>query len=394
MNVGLMIGSAGIGGTERQAMHLARGFAAAGVPVTVYLDGRPRGPFLEAKRLFGRGVCVRFLWQTRYTKAVSALRLGLFLRLQRATVLHVLSPTLLDLGFYGTRLAGTPDLIGSVRNVRYPDDPAYHPYLRKNCGRCRAITANCESIRESLVRNHLCNPDSVTVINNGIPMPSVGDGPPGRSPAGRPTALFAGHLKERKAPQIFVRAALTVLKHIPDARFVIAGDGPLDAACRKLAQEAGATESFEFVGSLQPSEVPYAEANVVVSTSLAEGSSNTLLEGLAHGVPVVATDVGGARDIVGGMAFGRVAAANDVDAIAAGMLDFMTMGLATLKSVSAAARSRVQEDFSIDGLVQHHLALYRNRPANRNPVRFLRQREKEPPQSDFGLTTRSPPSYK
>ena len=82
----------------------------------------------------------------------------------------------------------------------------------------------------------------------------------------------------------------------PSMHVVIAGEGPLGSAMRTAASAHPGV--FEFLGHVAPADIPYSRADVVVSSSMREGSSNVLLEAMATGCPVVATRAGGNVDLV------------------------------------------------------------------------------------------------
>jgi glycosyltransferase involved in cell wall biosynthesis len=123
----------------------------------------------------------------------------------------------------------------------------------------------------------------------------------GLSPDER-VVLAVGRLSHEKGQEYLVRAAASWRGR---ARLVIAGDGPDRSALERLAREIGCGDSVIFAG-LTPHVAPfYAIANVFVLPSLSEGSPNALLEAMAAGLPIVATDVGGVPEI----------AADDVNAL-------------------------------------------------------------------------------
>jgi glycosyltransferase involved in cell wall biosynthesis len=104
--------------------------------------------------------------------------------------------------------------------------------------------------------------------------------------------LFVGRLVKVKGAELLLEA----MKHLPGARLVIVGDGPERASLERAA--AGLEVAFE--GMLPHREVRdrFRDAAVLVQPSLAEGMPNTILEAMAHGLPVVASAVAGVPEIV------------------------------------------------------------------------------------------------
>jgi glycosyltransferase involved in cell wall biosynthesis len=96
----------------------------------------------------------------------------------------------------------------------------------------------------------------------------------------------------------FLRAARRVKERVADAAFVVAGEGPLLESLRAYAAELGVGADTFFVGRCQRVAELLAVSDVCVLSSKAEGFSNSVLEYMAAGRPVVATDVGGAREAI------------------------------------------------------------------------------------------------
>lgn len=117
----------------------------------------------------------------------------------------------------------------------------------------------------------------------------------------RVTFGFAARLEELKGPLILLEAFADVLRAHPGARLKLAGDGPQDSEARARAEGLGIAGSCEFVGAYAGAEEKDAfmrSLDVLVHPSLTEGTPNTIIEAMAHGLPVVATEVGGVPDMI------------------------------------------------------------------------------------------------
>src|ERR1043166_1783420 len=115
----------------------------------------------------------------------------------------------------------------------------------------------------------------------------------------------------------FLRAAARVRAEVEDAAFVVAGEGPLAEPLRALAEELGIAETAFFRGRRAGVADLLAASDVGVLSSKAEGFSNSILEYMAAARPVVATDVGGAREAVVEGETGHLVAPGDDEALAA-----------------------------------------------------------------------------
>ena len=109
---------------------------------------------------------------------------------------------------------------------------------------------------------------------------------------------YVGRLSPEKNPLLFVSLAARVAQAVPDARFIVAGDGPLREAMQSRASEYGVADRFEFRGVVGTMPALYRTLDLVVLPSWHEGTPLTILEAMASGVPVVATAVGGVPELV------------------------------------------------------------------------------------------------
>lgn len=112
----------------------------------------------------------------------------------------------------------------------------------------------------------------------------------------RTTLLSVGHLIPRKAHDLVIRA----LELLPHTDLLIVGDGPERASLATLAARLGLSARVRFVAAQPQDELPryYSAADVLVLASSREGWANVLLEAMACGTPVVASNVGGAAELV------------------------------------------------------------------------------------------------
>jgi glycosyltransferase involved in cell wall biosynthesis len=142
----------------------------------------------------------------------------------------------------------------------------------------------------------------------------------------RPVILSVARLVPIKNLPMLLEAVALVRHERPDAVLLVVGDGPQKAALDARARELGLAETVRFVGYVAQAETPawYRTADVFALSSDFDNSPNVVLEAMASGRPVVATDVGGLRDYVTPDTGGRLTAKGDARAFADAILAFLS----------------------------------------------------------------------
>ena len=170
-----------------------------------------------------------------------------------------------------------------------------------------------------------------------------------------------GRLTPVKNQQLLLRAVASLRETSPELferiRIVLVGDGSLQLSLRELAGELGLEEAVWFAGDR--SDVPelLAVMDVFVLPSLAEGISNTVLEAMATGLPVIATDVGGNRELVQDGLNGRLVPVGDSEALATALLGLLE-DEQERKRQGANALRKVRDRFDWNNTVISYLAVY------------------------------------
>ena len=127
----------------------------------------------------------------------------------------------------------------------------------------------------------------------------------------------------QKAPRFFVNVAAGVVKKMPEVHFVIVGDGPQRGLTEQWIRKAGLSDNFHLLGSRTDVAALLPGFDVFLITSRSEGLPRAMLEALASGVPVVATDVGGISELIDGRRNGILCREGDQDGLARGVMRFL-----------------------------------------------------------------------
>lgn len=272
------------------------------------------------------GHVVRVLGRGPGIDLACARRLARFLEDERVGVVHAHQYT----PFLQAMLARLPfggrPILFTEHGRHHPDVPSWKRSFvnRRLLGRRDRIVGVGDAVRRALVANEGLPESRVGVVHNGINLAPFlrsreGDRMDVRDELGIGpndfVAMQVARLDPVKDHTTAIRAIVELRRRIPRARLVIVGDGPEREAIESLVHEMGAS----FVHRLgMRRDVPrlLAAADACLLTSVTEGIPLCLVEAMAAGLPVVATDVGGVSEVVEHETSGLLAAAGDVDAIA------------------------------------------------------------------------------
>jgi glycosyltransferase involved in cell wall biosynthesis len=359
-----------LGGTERQVMNLAAGLDPERFDLHIACNGKV-GELLGEATALGVPVteyAIKSLYNFGSMKA--RLRFARNLRERSIEIVH-------SYGFYSNlfaipaaRLAGVPVVIASIRDCGETLTPTQKRVQRFFCSMADCILANAEGVRRWLIREGYpaCK---IQVIRNGIvgpaPMAARCDGGWLRQEFGlaSDTRLIAvcSRLNAMKGLEYFLDAAAVVGRLRPDVRFLIVGgnghksDGTYQAELERYAASRGLETRVIFTGFRTDVARMLPEIDISVLPSLSEGLSNSLLEAMAAGVPVIATRVGGTPELVEDGTTGLLVPPRDSGALSQSMT-LLLDNPQTARRIGAAGRSHVLSRFSIDKMVQDTQALY------------------------------------
>ncbi|WP_102127689.1 glycosyltransferase [Deinococcus planocerae] len=206
----------------------------------------------------------------------------------------------------------------------------------------------------------------VTSIPNGVAV-----GPAPRRPERPPRVLFLGLLIERKNPLGLLRAWAGITRP-PGARLLLAGDGPQRPAVEALVRDLGLSESVDLLGWVDAARSArlLEEADVLVLPSFFEGQPLALMEGMARGVAIVTTAVGGIPDMIEDGVSGRLVPPGDEPALARA-LGAVLADPELRRHLGDAAYARARQEFNIEHTWRRLDALYRElapQVGHRDPV--------------------------
>jgi len=139
-----------------------------------------------------------------------------------------------------------------------------------------------------------------------------------------PTIGFVGRLSEEKGLQTLLEAVAAIRSKVPRARLLIAGTGPIEHRLRKFVQDTNLGDSVSFMGFCSNVFEMMGDLDVFVLPSRTEGCPIVVLEAMAMGVPVVATNVGGTPELVENNVTGLLVQSNAPDELARSIVELLT----------------------------------------------------------------------
>jgi sugar transferase (PEP-CTERM/EpsH1 system associated) len=254
------------------------------------------------------------------------------------------------------------DLDGSNRKYRLMRR-LYRPFVNKYIALSRDL--------EAYLRDGVgVAPSRIAQIYNGVDTARFRPAAGGREPiAGGPfndpecwIVGTVGRMQAVKHQTSLARAFIIACRADPEAarrlRLVMVGDGPLRAEAAALLEEAGLlARSAWLPGGRADIDAVMRGLDCFVLPSLAEGISNTILEAMASGLPVVATDVGGNGELIEQGSTGCLVPADDPQALAGAILGYFREP-ARARRHGAAGRLLAERRFSLDAMVARYLGVY------------------------------------
>jgi glycosyltransferase involved in cell wall biosynthesis len=240
----------------------------------------------------------------------------------------------------------------------------------------RVVYLNAESRAEAIAAG--IDPGRLVSIPNGVDASRF---PADLAPAeltelgpaeGRELVLFAGRLDAQKRVDVLVEAFARLVARRAGARLAIAGKGPEREGLERLARERAVADRVAFLGVRDDVPRLLRAARVLVLPSASEGISNVILEAMAVGTPVIATDVAGNRELVRHEREGLLVPVGDAAALERA-LERLLGDHALATKLAGAGRARIDEEFAIERVARRYLELFDSLPERRpvSSARFL-----------------------
>ena len=405
----LLTGSLGTGGAERQLVNTAIGLSQMSLEQRTLKDGLIVDPVnVVARSLNDRkdgafylpdlqqaGIAVgayRELPDFAGSLATSAVRPALsalgflpwstteavikltdWLRNAKPDVVHIWQDGLIYAAGLAALLAGVPRIVLSGRSAPPPDRreryPIEYDIIYRSLLRAPGVKLSVNSRYAARRYAHWLDmdPGRISVIPNGVVQASSAsdhlsetlfhefEKRTGKSPL---TLGAVMRLDQVKRPLLWIDAAASVLGRIPDARFIVVGDGPYRVRVEKRAQALGLAERCLFVGRSACVGYWLSKMDALMLLSEHEGLPNALIEAQLAGVPVIASAAGGASETLIPGTTGILMGANPTPHEVADVMAGLLAQPGRLHGMGVAAERWAKEAFPMDRMLSNTLQVY------------------------------------
>jgi glycosyltransferase involved in cell wall biosynthesis len=294
------------------------------------------------------------------------------MRRYRPHIVHTHTAKAGLLGRLAARLAGVPIVVhtfhghvlhgyyGPVRNWALRRMERSLAWLSD-----RLVTVS-EQVKQDLVRYGVAGANKIIVIPLGLDLEPFLDARSRRGEFRRELGFapdarligIVGRLFPIKNHALFIEAAARIAAVEPAARFVVVGDGTLRPALAQQARRLGIGDRVLFTGWRTDLPRIYADLDVLVVSSINEGTPLSAIEAMAARCPVVATRVGGIPDIITDELTGRLVLPGEVEGIAGAVLDLLADPENALR-IAGNAMTAARQRFDVKRLIQDMDGLYR-----------------------------------
>jgi glycosyltransferase involved in cell wall biosynthesis len=288
--------------------------------------------------------------------------LARLLRAERPEVFHahMSSPVACKWALAAAVLARVPSVLGTVQLGGYvpPDRSAYWQLRALSRGVDRYLAVSRE-IAVELIDRLGWPAEKIEVVYNAVDVDRFAvDAPPGLrvelgASGARPLILTAARLDAQKGHRTLFEA----IRHLPDAVFALAGEGPERTMLEELAARLGIADRVRFLGRREDVPQLLAACDVFTLPSLSEGSSLALLEAMAAGRPIVSSAIGGTDELIDDGRSGLLVAPGDAEALAAALRRLIE-DPGMRETLAGHARERVERDLTRQAMAERITGIY------------------------------------
>ncbi|MEJ2745652.1 MAG: glycosyltransferase, partial [bacterium] len=264
---------------------------------------------------------------------------------------------------FAAKIAGVPILVTGRRSLGHYKDGHFFLRQRENlvCRWTDLAVANSEAVKTDALHRERISSEKMCVVYNGVRFPERSSSKGWDALLGRridgPVVCLVANFFRYKGHMDFLHAASMVLKRIPNATFLLVGDGRLRSEIEQTIACLGITERVVLTGSRIDADEIMGLSDLVALCSHEEGFPNVLLEAMAAGRPVVATRVGGVPEIVEEGVTGLLVPPRNPERLAEGIASILG-DKREAKAMGRRGLDLVRKKFTIEKMVKSYEELY------------------------------------
>jgi L-malate glycosyltransferase len=352
LRVAHIISGLGIGGAERHLVNLLNTMSCE-YRVAVFLGGKPAGPSFHGD--LDPSVEQHFLGARRRNFPLAVFKLAAFLKSRRINVAH---SHMFGANLYGclaAKIAGVPVVV-TTEHGENPWKRPVHRWLERRVVSPIADERFCVSPQILALRR---DKDGIPAAKlsltvNGTLVPAL---PEHKEPNPVPVIGAVGRFIPAKHYPGLLQAVAELRRRGRELELCLVGDGPEMASIRSMIQQLGLSAVVRLPGLVTDIGRWYRRFDIYASSSIREGQPLALLEAMAYGLPVVATDVGASAETVRHGVGGLIVPPGDAAALA-DSLDALLDDGELRRTLGANARARVESTYSVQAVASAYLDSY------------------------------------
>ncbi len=357
-----IIGQLGKGGAERQLYELVKGINREMFePVVISLSqGGHWGR--EIQKLNIQVIELQRRKNREFTRLFKLIKI---LKVIKPDIVHTYMFSANSYGRVAAFIVRVPFIIASERTPGEigKDKNKYRIYIDKLLASfTHGIICNSHKASDSLVKRYSFNAKKVFTVHNGFNVANFlkNNSFNSQKKLAKKVVGTVGRLYPQKNHRLFLDMAKIVLERSEDEsiKFVIVGKGELRDELERYSQSLGIENNVMFMGERNDIPDLLQNMDIFVMTSLYEGMSNAIMEAMAAGLPVVATDAGGNSELVIDGETGFLCPSNDAKVLAGRVARLINDGKEA-KRMGENGRKRILNEFGIEKMIKETENIYK-----------------------------------
>lgn len=317
----------------------------------------------DAFKLFRNIKCnkiqLNFVSFTNFNSLIDIIRLIRFIKRNNIDIIQTYFKDPTILGVLAGKLCGVRHVVACFRDLAFWRKETNDRILRLIYRFCTGYIANSEAVKAEYTKLYNLDDKKFSIIYNGIDIGNATMLPEERSDGSKDivVGIVANLNRKVKRVDVFLRAAAYINKRQKDIKFVVVGDGEFRDDLISLCAELCIFKIVKFIGRIEDVSQCLSKIDIGVISSDSEGFSNAILEYMAAGLPVVATDIGGNKEIIKNTINGFLVAPGDYRSMGEKILQ-LANEKDTYHKVRENAFDIIRENYNFKHVVENYEKYY------------------------------------